>query len=559
MTAEASPTHGGSLPVARRLYGFGSLFGKTLRDSRRATLAVGGLMLLTLVGVSRAILGEFATPESRQQLADVVAAVPPVLQGLAGRPVNVETLGGYLSYKYGTFFPIIASLWSILALSGTLAGEARRGSLEFVAAAPVSRRRIAVQKLVGHIVPMTIASLAVFLGVVVAGRTEPQLPGDAISATAAAGYAAWLALLSLAAGGVAWAVAPFLGRGAAVGIAGAVLFVGFIVNGYQAAVPQLAPLANLTWFGWTANHIPLAGLYDWPSLAFVAVVVVVLFVVGIEAFARRDLGVTSTVPTPTLPTPLMGLRGPTTRAAGEMLPSSFAWGLGLGVFGFLLAASGRSFIEQLNDAPDFIRLLQTAFPGADIATVGGFLQLLFVEFGFILAGFAAATLVGKWASDETSGRLEILLAAPLARARWLVGGAVGVALAIGVVIGLTALLIGAGTLAAGGDLVVPVTGTFVLGLYMLALLGIGFAVGGLFGTGFAATVVALVTVATWFIDIIAPPLGLPEVVGDLALTAHLGQPMLGIWDPAGIIACLVLAIGGVGIGAWGFARRDLRG
>jgi hypothetical protein len=140
-----------------------------------------------------------------------------------------------------------------------------------------------------------------------------------------------------------------------------------------------------------------------------------------------------------------------------------------------------------------------------------------------------------------------------------VGGAVGVALAIGVVIGLTALLIGAGTLAAGGDLVVPVTGTFVLGLYMLALLGIGFAVGGLFGTGFAATVVALVTVATWFIDIIAPPLGLPEVVGDLALTAHLGQPMLGIWDPAGIIACLVLAIGGVGIGAWGFARRDLRG
>ncbi len=78
-----------------------------------------------------------------------MAAVPPILQGLAGKPVNVETLGGYLQYKYGTFFPLVVSLWSILALSGTLAAEARRGSLEFVAAAadhpPPDRTREAVR------------------------------------------------------------------------------------------------------------------------------------------------------------------------------------------------------------------------------------------------------------------------------------------------------------------------------------------------------------------------------------------------------------------------------
>ena len=85
-------------------------------------------------------------------MGDLIAAVPPILQGLAGKAVNVETLGGYLQYKYGAFFPLIASLWSILALSGTLAAEARRGSLEFVAAAPMTRRRIALQKLFGHIV-----------------------------------------------------------------------------------------------------------------------------------------------------------------------------------------------------------------------------------------------------------------------------------------------------------------------------------------------------------------------------------------------------------------------
>jgi hypothetical protein len=34
--------------------------------------------------------------------------------------------------------------------------------------------------------------------------------------------------------------------------------------------------------------------------------------------------------------------------------------------------------------------------------------------------------------------------------------------------------------------------------------------------------------------------------------------MLGQWDGVGIVASLVLAVGGVALGAWGFNRRDLR-
>jgi len=36
----------------------------------------------------------------------------------------------------------------------------------------------------------------------------------------------------------------------------------------------------------------------------------------------------------------------------------------------------------------------------------------------------------------------------------------------------------------------------------------------------------------------------------LALAAHLGQPMIGEWDPAGVLACVVAA-GGILLGAWG--------
>jgi ABC-2 type transport system permease protein len=321
MTATSRAQLAPTVPSMRsRIYGFGSVFAKTVRDSRRATILVGVVLGLALLGVGKAITSQFATPASRQEIVNLVTSVPPFLQGFAGKPINVGTLGGYLQYKYGTFFPIIVSLWSILALSGTLAAEARRGSLEFVAAAPISRRRVALEKLSGHIAVVVVAAALIFASLAIVGSSFPVLPGDEIPVAAAAAYAVWLALLGLAAGALAFALAQFLGRGAAIGIAGAVTFGGFILNGYQAALPDLAPVANLTWFGWTTNHIPLAGLYDWPSVALVAVAVVVLLAIGVEAFVRRDLGATSAVPSPSLPSSLIGLNGPVGRAAGELLP-----------------------------------------------------------------------------------------------------------------------------------------------------------------------------------------------------------------------------------------------
>ncbi|MFL5727073.1 MAG: hypothetical protein ACJ77F_12110 [Chloroflexota bacterium] len=542
-----------------RVYGFGSIYGKTMRDSRRAVLVISFLLALMLVAVSYAIVQEFNTPASRQQLVAVVAAVPAILQGLAGKAVNVGTLGGYLQYKYGSFFPIIVSLWAILALSATLAAEARRGSMEFVTATAASRRRIALEKLLAHLTGQAIVAAAVFIGLFIVGRSINGLPGDEIPVEAAVGYAVSLFLLGIAAGAVAFALAPFVGRGSAAGVAGAVMFGGFIVSGYQAAIPSLAPLANLTWFGWTANHIPLAGQFDWATLVPVAIVSIILFAIGVEAFARRDVGATSPIPTPGLPRALVGLGGPTGRAIGQNLPSSIAWGLGIGIFGLAIAGSGRSFIEELGKATEFVKLLNSVFPGFDIRSVGGFLQLLFVEFGMILAGLAAATLVAIWASDETSGRLEFLLATPLSRVRWAASGGVAVVVGAVVMTVIAMIGVGVGAVVAGSEIATPVAGTMVLGLYAAALGGIGIAIGGLLGTSYAGPFVAILTIVTWFVGIIGPALGLPDIAHQLALTSHYGFTMLGQWDWAGVVASVALAAGGVIVGAWGFKRRDLRG
>lgn len=544
--------------AAARLLGLGSVFGKTIRDSRRAVLIVGGITGGLIFVLAAAVVSQFSTPESRREISELIASVPPIMQGLAGSGYNAETLGGYIQYKYGGFFPLVTGLWSILALSGTLASEVRRGSLEFVAASPIGRRRLALEKLAGHVVMVAVAMAVAMIAIWIAGTAFAALPGDEIPFSAAIGYAGWLFLMAMAAGSLAWAIAPFLGRGAALGISGAVMFAGFILNGYQRAIPELAPFAKLTWFGWTDGHIPLAARYDWVSLAWVALLAVALFAVGIEAFARRDLGATGSLPLPRMPRWLLGLRTPFGRAASERLTTALAWGAGIGFFGLMMASAGDSFQEQLASSEDFMRALSALFPNVDMASTGGFLQLVFIMFGLILAGLAAAALVSGWASDESSGRLELLLATPLARLRWALQSGLGVFAAVLLVTVLSGIGIAIGAATAGGDIATPVSGSLAVGLYALALAGVGIALGGLFGPGIAGTAVVAITLLTWLLDFLVPSLDLPSFLRELALSSHMGQPMVGSWDPVGIALCAVLAIGGLLVGAWGFARRDLR-
>lgn len=549
------------VPLLRRLYGLGSLYAKTLRDSRLSFMIVSGLLGGIMVVAGAGIGSVYKTAASRRDLTTLatdLAGQSPVLRGLIGNPINVGTIGGYVMWKYGPVFLYVAALWSILALSGTLATEARRGSLDLIAAAPFGRRRIALEKLAAHLTVLTVAMAILAFAGWLAGVAFGSLPGDAIPVSAALGYALWVGLMALVSGSVAFALSPFLGRAGAAGIAGFVLVAGYLLSGYQATVPALSGIARVTWFSWTAQHVPLAGLYDWASLLPVAAVTIVLLAIGVEAFARRDLGASAAIQTPQLPGALLGLRGPVARAFGDRLPAGLAWGGGLGIFALLMASASRSLADAMATlSPATIKIFHTFLPNIDLTSAGGFLQLVFVQLGFIVVGFAASALVGGWASDETSGRLDMLLATPLGRLRWAVSGVAGVYLTIAAMTVLLGAGVGIGALAAGSNAVTPMLGAIALGLYAAAVSGVGFAVGGLFRTSIAAEIVAAVVTVTFLIDMIAPAVKAPDWVHQLALTAHMGQPMVGTWDAVGIVACLVLAVGGMALGGWGMRRRDV--
>jgi ABC-2 type transport system permease protein len=470
-----------------------------------------------------------------------------------GKPEKLGTFCGYLTWKYGLVFVLVTGLWSILALSSTLAGEASRGSLDVVATTPFGKRRIALEKLAAHLTMMVLAlAILAVMTTISSNAFGNAALGDPVPLLGAIGFAAWLGVNALFFGGLAFALAPFLGRAGAAGISGIAFALLWTANG----LAGLDWLAVLSPFRWTANHIALVGEYDWAGVALVGVVAAAFLAIGVEAFTRRDLGVTAGLGLPKLPAGVLGVRGPISRAFGDQLPRALAWGIGLGVFGATLASLVGPMSKQIAGDANLLRTFRTVFPSFDLTSAGGFLQL-FVQLFYIAAGFAAATFVSKWASDETDGRLEEALATPLTRGRWVIAGAIGALLADVVMTVVFALGIGLGGLSGGVSVGTAMLGSASLGLFAGAIIGIGVAVGGVWRTSLAAEVAAVVVVVTYLVDLLAPAFKLPDWVHRLAITAHMGQPMVGDWDTVGIVLCLALTVGGTLVGAWGMGRRDV--
>jgi ABC-2 type transport system permease protein len=545
------------IPLRRRLYGFGSIYGKTVRDSRLAFLVAAGLLGGISLVMGAGISAVFPTPEARLEVNKLIGSMPASMINLFGNATllgpKLGTLGGYMSWKYGALFSLGTALWSILALSGTLAGEVNRGSLDFVAAGPFGKRRIALEKVAAHLTMLWLAMAFVALMVYVSANTFGDAAlGDHVPLIGAIGFGVWAGSLAMCFGGLAFVLAPLLGRAGSAAIAGVVMMVLWVMSGLNIG----GPLVSLSPFNWTVTHLPLAGFFDWPGQALVLVVAVILLAVGVEVFSRRDLGVTANVSLPALPDGVLGVRGPIARAFGEQLPRALAWGLGMGLMGALLASLVGSFAEQVGSDTSLTTALAAIFPAYNFGTAGGWLQL-YVALFYIAAGLAGATFVSKWASDETDGRLEEVLASPLSPARWVTSGGIAAFVAVAVMTVIVAVAIAIGASAGGATAGDALLGTASLGLYAIAIVGVGFAIGGLWQTSLAAEIAALVVVATYLIDLLAPPLKLPDWVHQLALTAHLGQPMIGQWDVPGIIACLVVAAGGVLLGSWGIKRRDI--
>ena len=445
----------------------------------------------------------------------------------------------------------------MLALSGTLAGEAAKGSLDLLVSTPHSRRSIALQKLAGHITALVVAMLIAALLLYVAGQVFATLPGDEIPLDAALGQVTLYGLLMLAAGSIAFAVAPVVGRSRAAGVGLLALFGMYLVSSYSTLSPTLEALGPLSWYAWTSGHRPIAGVTDWPSVGLLAVVVVVLLAIGVAVFERRDIGAVAPLRWLRIPGLPRGTRNPFTRLLSDLTPAALGWGGGVGLYAALIASSAQALTDVLNQTPGLMDYIRIIYPDIDLSQPSGVLQLAFFAFASLMAGLAGATFLVAWASDEGERRLDLVLSTPVSRAGWALRSGLAVMAGIGVFVIVLGLFVIAAVASQGGDIGAPVAGAAILGLAAAGFAGIGFAAGGLVRSSLAAPVAAAAVIGTFVLDTLGAALDLPDVILDLSIYKHLGQPMAGTYDIVGIVVAAILAIGGLLVGAWGLQRRDV--
>src|SRR5690349_2188871 len=174
--AEPMPVPG----IGSRLFGLGSVFGKSFRDSRRTAVVLGIVTALIVIVTAASLANEFDTIEKRLAIAAQLGSLPAIFQGMLGDMVHIERLGGFLSWRVINFLPLILGIWTVVAMAGLLAGELGRGSLDLLATTPRSRSRIALEKLGGYLLALAVTVALFAIGTYAAIAALGKLPEDTV-------------------------------------------------------------------------------------------------------------------------------------------------------------------------------------------------------------------------------------------------------------------------------------------------------------------------------------------------------------------------------------------
>jgi ABC-2 type transport system permease protein len=262
-----------------------NVFLKSLRDLRRsfAWWAVG------LAGYVALIASVYPTIRENPDLNELVESYPEALKAFIafGGQFDFTSAAGYLGSELFSFMmPALFLVASVGHGAGTLAGEEERGTIDLLLSSPLSRTRVALEKLGAMCVELAGLGVVLWLALWLGARAFSMEVSGAHLASATA----VLVVLALAYGAIAFMLAAGTGRKTlAIGVTVALAVGAYLVNSLASLVDVLGPFQKATPFYHYAAADPLHdGLDPWHTLFLVAVGAVA-GAVGVLLFDRRDL------------------------------------------------------------------------------------------------------------------------------------------------------------------------------------------------------------------------------------------------------------------------------
>lgn len=541
-----------------------SVFLKSLRDYRIPILGWGIGMGLFVVSPMASVGTLLSTPQARQQLISLAASFT-----WNAELVAVDTIGGYATWKIGTFIFLIA-IWPLLAASRMLRGEEDRGSMDVLLSLPRGRSRLALEKLAALWTALLAMGVIIGFLAFAGGRKfggEFGL-GDALL------YGLNIALVCAVIGGLALLISQFTQeRGPAAGWTAGLLLVFIALDMVHRVFLNgewISRLSPVYYYNLSKPLVPSYGA-NAGAMLFLFALALVFSGAAIWLFARRDVGATVALPrrlrlperraSRALPSGDWSLRSVYGRSMGMIAMPTLWWTLGIAGFAGWMVIVVQQMEARLSAilaaSPAMTDLIKN-LGGGDASLNAGFLSALFFLLPLFLMAFAV-TQVNRWSADEQDGRLELVLSTPQPRLEVLLGRFAALGSAT-VVIGVVTLLASAAAAALtglkldSGNLAAATLGMIPLGLLIAA---IGYLASGWLRTAADTGLVSFVLLIWFFISFIGPELKLPDATLRLSAFYYYGTPLLHGLQVTSVLGVLGVSALALGLGALRFSRKDI--
>lgn len=245
--------------------------------------------------------------------------------------------------------------------------------------------------------------------------------------------------------------------------------------------------------------------------------------------------------------------------------SLLAWGVPLGLWSAFIVLIFPSIEGALSKAVEsYPSALKEAFGIGTLTNVEQYLQAEMLSLIVPLAlGYLAVRAVASGLSGAAeSGRLDVLLSAPVSRPRLAAASFAATAVELAVVLVLTVLLTALGSLVSGADLSLSAALAGYANVWPLALVFAGL---GVVATGFSLRTsvvtgaVAGVLVTMYVVDLVGrldPDL---SGVRYASVFKYYGNAIEDGIEPLAFAGVTAAAVALAALGAWLFDRRDLSG
>jgi ABC-2 type transport system permease protein len=256
---------------------------RNLLDKRRALIGwCIGLAVLTLF-----TMAFWPTIKGSPEFSKLLKGLPDSLKAFVGKQ-PLTTPEGYLQSELFLYLvPLMFMIYAIGRAADSIAGEEDRNTMDLLLSAPVSRRRVVLEKFAAIVLGIALLAAVLLASLTLSAALFDMDIGFDKLAAATSGSA----LLSLAFASVALAASAITGKkGLSLGIAAVLATAAFFLNSLAPLAKGLKTYEKVSPWHWYLAHSPLNNGFDPGGLVLLFATILIMVAVAAWGFERRDIG-----------------------------------------------------------------------------------------------------------------------------------------------------------------------------------------------------------------------------------------------------------------------------